>query len=225
MKTIAGLIFHLIVATLSHGVIISYNGPDVTGVRGSGSDEVYADLDNGVAVAGSNLSSTTYEIRIRYNTVDPFLAEVGDENASDFIIQIGGGNTPYISAIAPGTIIGPGLNYRGPDGDRDGGFLVKDNGSGVITSVGSDWDNVGTSAIAGFVHDDNGTPTYGWIEVSYTFSDDINASHEVTIHRFAWEDSGIAIIAGQFVAVPEPSQLGLIFSFFVLISFMAKRKR
>ena len=62
-----------------------------------------------------------------------------------------------------------------------------------------------------FVFDQGGNTFYGWMQLSYSvsaqFGGDAAFGPEVTIHDFAWDDSGAFIPAGQTSdasAVPEP---------------------
>lgn len=62
-----------------------------------------------------------------------------------------------------------------------------------------------------FVFDQGGNTFYGWMQLSYSvsaqFGPDGAFGPELTIHDFAWDDSGALIQAGQTVdgsAVPEP---------------------
>jgi len=78
-------------------------------------------------------------------------------------------------------------------------------------------DNVYTTYIratpyVGVEFDDGGTTSYGWIQVSVTGVDTTdNASLQMTLLDYAWENSGAGILAGDTgaAAVPEPSTYAL----------------
>ena len=160
---------------------------------------IYVDMGTGgtggTAAFGNpgtpSISSPTFYLFFRYNANNP---EWASNNTTVFsgnneISHTGSGNV--VSKLAFNTTI------SGTAGLNLGGNYA--NFAGLGASV-TPW-SPGTTGFVGLRFDTTTTPLFGWAQLSY------NVDQTLTLHDFAYEASGGAILAG---AIPEPSTAALL---------------
>ncbi len=167
--------------TTAHTAIIYTDPPDISVPNNI--DGVYLDLTTGQA----SLSS------IAGYDLNPFAVTAGMSiltpmDGGGALADVGGPAGEPV-ALAAGALIGADSPYR------DG------------ATVATNFRVTGTEFLGlRFVNDDTGAINYGWVEFTTTG----NTGFPATINRFAYEDTGASILAGQTAAVPEPGTTAML---------------
>ncbi len=171
-------------ATTAHSAIIYADPADITVPNNIGG--VYLNLTTGQA---STSSIPGYDL-------NPFAVTAG----MSFLTPMDGGgvlaNTASPSgqavALAAGALIGADSPYR------------------VGAAIASNFRVTGTEFLGlRFVNDTTGAINYGWVEFTTTG----DTGFPATINRFAYENTGASILAGQSAAVPEPGTVAALGAF------------
>lgn len=171
-------------ATTSHAAIIYTDPSDITVPNNIGG--VYLNLTTGQA---STAAIPGYDL-------NPFAVTDG----MSFLTPMDGGGvladvagaSGQAVALSAGALIGSGSPYR--------------SGAAIATSFRV----TGTEFLGlRFVNDTTGTINYGWVEFTTTG----NTGFPATINRFAYENTGTSILAGQTGVVPEPGTVATLGAF------------
>jgi hypothetical protein len=167
-------------ATAAQGDIVYTDVEDAIVSAGNGS--LYVDIEGKTAL---NTSGSSDDLQFYFvenspgQTEKPHLSGQNEASAASYSSYI-----TFISKIPADVSIGSSLSYQTE------GYL-EDYGNG-------DWTEDGT----GYIGFKLGSGNYGWAQLTYNDTDG-----SMTIHDFAYENSGSAIVAG---AIPEPASLALI---------------
>lgn len=186
MKILLPLLL-LLTCAASHGAVI-YSGLQNIAIT-STFDGIYLDIDNGT---GSVTTSP-----VTGWDVNPFFGGYGVSNSDAFQpVRSGIGNEDAILNLDTGDVIGDHLYFSTGEG-----------GSFTHTGTGQDQFGLGLSGIMGFrFHLNNSAETfYGWMRVTFTAN-----TTGGTIHEWAYDDTGSAIMAGSITPLPEPGRATLI---------------
>lgn len=163
-------------ATTGHSAIIYADPADITVPNSI--DGVYIDLVTGQASTPSSFPGWD---------LNPFALTDGMAFSTPMdgtgVLANTSGGFGQALALPAGALIGPGSPYQ------------------TGASVAPNFRVTGTEFLGlRFVNDTTGAINYGWVEFTTTG----NTGFPATVNRFAYEDTGASLLAGQTTAVPEP---------------------
>jgi hypothetical protein len=172
-------------------VFIDVN-PDATGSTNASTPSVLLSfsLTGVVATDGSHVAGEQFFANHSYSHIGSPTGPVSSK------LQFHGNGTTLFNShpLAYGTLIGPG-----EVGDTTNTTATL---TGFFEAPKGYWSN-GQQAFIGLKFDNSGTPNYGWADIT------VNSPASITLHGFAYDNTGSLLAAGDVNPVPEPSQIAL----------------